>query len=87
MDVSKAPYQHAVPWDTAFEPVPLPELLAHSAQRKPEAPLVDFLGRTFSYRDLFSEARRFAAGLQELGIARGDRVGLFLPNVPIYVSA
>ena len=87
MDVSKAPYQHAVPWDTAFEPVPLPELFAHSAQRKPEAPLVDFLGRTFSYRDLFSEARRFAAGLQELGIARGDRVGLFLPNVPIYVSA
>ena len=87
MDVSKAPYQHAVPWDTAFEPVTLPELFAHSAQRKPEAPLVDFLGRTFSYRDLFSEARRFAAGLQELGIERGDRVGLFLPNVPIYVSA
>ena len=87
MDVSKAPYQHAVPWDTAFEPVTLPELFARSARRKPEAPLADFLGRTFSYRDLFSEARRVAAGLQELGIARGDRVGLFLPNVPIYVSA
>lgn len=87
MDVSKAPYQHAAPWDTPFEPVPLPELFARTTERRPEAPLVDFLGRVYSYRALYEEARRFAAGLQELGVARGDRVGLFLPNVPIYVSA
>ncbi|RIV76020.1 long-chain-fatty-acid--CoA ligase [Pelagerythrobacter aerophilus] len=87
MDVSKAPYQHAAPWDTPFEPVTLPDLFARAAERRPDAPLVDFLGRIYSYRALYGEARRFAAGLQELGIARGDRVGLFLPNVPIYVSA
>ncbi len=87
MDVSKAPYQHASPWDTPFEPVTLPDLFARTTERKPEAPLVDFLGRVYSYRALYEEARRFAAGLQDLGIARGDRVGLFLPNVPIYVSA
>ena len=34
-----------------------------------------------------AEARGFAAGLQELGIAKGDRVGLFLPNVPVYLCA
>lgn len=87
MDVSKAPYQHAAPWDTPFEPVTLPDLFARTTERRPDAPLVDFLGRIYSYRALHEEARRFAAGLQELGIARGDRVGLFLPNVPIYVSA
>ncbi|RXZ64733.1 long-chain-fatty-acid--CoA ligase [Pelagerythrobacter rhizovicinus] len=87
MDVSKAPYQHAAPWDTPFEPVTLPDLFARTAERRPAAPLVDFLGRVYSYQALHQEARRFAAGLQELGIARGDRVGLFLPNVPIYVSA
>lgn len=87
MNVSKAPYQHATPWDTPFEPVTLPELFARTAERRPQAPLVDFLGRTYSYRALYAEARRFAAGLQALGIARGDRVGLFLPNVPIYISA
>lgn len=87
MDVSKTPYQHAAPWDTPLEPVTLPDLFARAAERRPDAPLVDFLGRIYSYRALYEEARRFAAGLQELGIARGDRVGLFLPNVPIYVSA
>lgn len=87
MDVSKAPYQHAVPWDTRLEPIVLPELFARSAERAPGAPLVDFLGRIYSYGELHAEARRFAAGLQALGIARGDRVGLFLPNVPIYIPA
>jgi len=87
MNVSKAPYQHAVPWDTPFEPVTLPDLFAQAAERRPEAPLVAFLGRIYSYRALYAEARRFAAGLQALGIARGERVGLFLPNVPIYISA
>lgn len=87
MDVNKDAYQHAVPWETRFEPVTLPELFSRSAERVPDAPLVDFLGRIYSYRELYSEARRFAAGLQALGIARGDRIGLFLPNVPIYIPA
>ncbi len=87
MDVSKAPYHHPLPWDTAFEAVTLPQLFARSTERAPGAPLVDFLGRIYSYAQLHDEARRFAAGLQALGIGKGDRVGLFLPNVPIYVSA
>ncbi|AKM08265.1 long-chain-fatty-acid--CoA ligase [Pelagerythrobacter marensis] len=87
MDVSKTSYQHAAPWDTRFEPVTLPDLFARSANRHPDAPLVDFLGRSFSYRELHDEARRFAAGLQAMGVDRGDRIGLFLPNVPIYVAA
>lgn len=87
MDVSKAPYHHPMPWGTAFEDVTLVELFRRSAERRPKAPLADFLGRTYRYRDLYGEARRFAASLQALGIASGDRVGLFLPNVPIYISA
>lgn len=87
MDVSTASYQHPCPWDIAIESVPLPDLLARSTQAAPAAPLADFLGRSYSYADLFTEARRFAAGLQASGIAKGDRIGLFLPNVPIYISA
>lgn len=87
MDVNKAQYQHAAAWDTPFDPVTLPHLFARTADRCPDAPLVDFLGRVSSYRELHEEARRFAAGLQTMGIERGDRIGLFLPNVPIYVSA
>ena len=65
----------------------VPQLFADSARRFGDRPLVDFMGRRFSYAQLHSEAAAFAAGLQRLGIAKGDRVGLFLPNVPIYVAA
>lgn len=87
MDVSKAPYYHPTQWDTHFEPVTLPDVLAKSMRAAPDAPFLHFLGRTYSYREVHEEARRFAAGLQAMGVAKGDRVGLFLPNVPIYVSA
>jgi len=87
MDVNSAPYQHPLPWSTPIEAVTLPELFEGTVDRQPEAPLIDFLGRRYSYRTLHAEAVRFAAGLGKLGIGRGDRVGLFLPNVPIYLSA
>jgi long-chain acyl-CoA synthetase len=70
-----------------LESVSLPDLFARSTDAAPGAPLAEFVGRTYSYTDLFTEARRFAAGLQAAGIAKGDRIGLFLPNVPIYISA
>lgn len=87
MDVSAANYQHPCAWDMVLESLPLPELFARSTQAAPGAPLAEFVGRTYSYADLFTEARRFAAGLQAAGIAKGDRIGLFLPNVPIYITA
>jgi long-chain acyl-CoA synthetase len=58
-----------------------------SAASAPSAPLVDFLGRRFTYARIAREARAFAAGLQARGIGKGDRVGLFLPNIPLYLSA
>ncbi|WBY16984.1 long-chain fatty acid--CoA ligase [Erythrobacteraceae bacterium WH01K] len=87
MDVSKLPTHHPVPWDTTFEAMTLPEMFAETTARQPDRPLIHFMGRTYSYADLYTQSVRFAGGLRERGIKRGDRVGLFLPNVPIYVSA
>lgn len=83
----QAHYAHPTPWDTTFAPLTVPEMFADSVARFGDRPLVDFMGRRFSYAELAQEARAFAAGLQQLGIVKGDRVGLFLPNVPIYISA
>jgi long-chain acyl-CoA synthetase len=80
-------YNHPCPWELALPPLSLPAMLARSAERFPDAPLVEFMGRYFSYRQMYAEALAFAAGLQQLEIGKGDRVGLFLPNVPIYVPA
>ena len=87
MDVSKLPNHHPTPWDTRFEAMALPDMLARTTQQAPGAPLLHFLGRTYSYGELHEQAHRFAFALIAKGIQPGDRVGLFLPNVPSYVAA
>jgi long-chain acyl-CoA synthetase len=79
-------YRHAVPWDTDFPPMSMPGMLAASAARVPDAPMLDFYGRKYSYGEVHRAARRIACGLLAQGIRPGDRVGLFLPNVPHYVA-
>ncbi len=80
-------YAHPCVWDQAFAPLTMTDLFAASVAAYPDRPLVDFLGRTYSYRAMMDEARAFAAGLQAMGVVKGDRIGLFLPNVPIYIPA
>jgi long-chain acyl-CoA synthetase len=80
-------YVHPCAWDQTFAPLSMPAMFAASAAANAASPLVDFMGHQYSYSALYAEAQAFAAGLQQLGIAKGDRVGLYLPNVPIYVSA
>lgn len=45
------------------------------------------MGRKYSYAEVRDGVHRVAAGLQAMGIAPGDRIGLYLPNVPHYVAA
>ena len=87
MSVNSATYHHPTAWDTSFEALSLPGMFAQTVSHDPSAPFLHFLGRTYSYGEIYEDAQKFAAGLIERGIAKGDRVGLFLPNVPIYASA
>lgn len=80
-------YAHPTSWDQSFPPLAMTELFAQSVAQFGERPIADFFGRLYTYRDIMAQARAFAAGLQRYGIARGDRVGLFLPNVPVYLPA
>ena len=60
-------------------------LLADSAAEFPDRPAIAFLGKHLSYRTLLSEVERFSGVLANLGVRKGDRVGLLLPNSPQYV--
>ncbi|MDO9369404.1 MAG: long-chain fatty acid--CoA ligase [Sphingopyxis sp.] len=80
-------YHHPTAWDQDFAPLSLPDMLAASAARRGDAPMLDFLGRQFSYAEVARGAARVARGLQQRGLGKGSRVGLFLPNVPHYVAA
>lgn len=80
-------YRHPVAWDIAFPPRSMVDLFDATAQRDADRPAIDFMGRRYRYGELADGVRRVATGLARLGIGRGDRVGLFLPNVPHYVAA
>lgn len=82
-----AHYNHPCAWDQQFPPLSLPDMFFRSAGRKGAAALLDFMGRKYSYAETAQGVCRVARGLQALGVAKGDRIGLFLPNVPHYVAA
>lgn len=58
-----------------------------SARLFPAAVAIEFEGRTFTYAELDARASRAAHGLAALGVAQGDRVALFLPNLPEFAIA
>src|SRR5438477_6821739 len=59
-------------------------LLAHWAVATPEAPAFLHGDRTISFVELHEQSLRAAQGLADLGVAAGDRVALWLPNMPAY---
>jgi long-chain acyl-CoA synthetase len=81
-----AHYAHPGTWDRAFPPLSMPDLFFASASRMGAAPVADFMGRQTSYAAMADQVRRAAAGFQALGVKPGDRVGLYLPNVPHYLA-
>ncbi len=86
-DVWQTRYCHPTRWDQAFAPCTLPDMFLEAAAHLGDAPFLDFLGRRYSYAEVDRAVRHAAAGFEALGIKPGDRIGLFLPNVPHYVAA
>jgi len=80
-------YRHPTPWATDFPPLSLVDMFENIARTYPDRPLLDFLGRRYSYAEVMDGAARVATGLARMGYRPGDRIGLFLPNVPHYLAA
>jgi long-chain acyl-CoA synthetase len=63
----------------------LTDLLDGAVARYPDRVAVDFLGRTWRYRDIGKMVDHAARGLQDLGLRKGDRFALCLPNMPYFI--
>jgi long-chain acyl-CoA synthetase len=85
--VWRSDYVHPGRWERDFAPMTLPQMFDASIAKYKAAPLTDFMGARQTYAEIGAMAEAFAAGLQVLGIMKGDRIGLFLPNVPDYLVA
>lgn len=75
-------YPPGVRWDASIEVGTLPALLARAVARYGDKPAFEYRERKISYRDFGRRVEVLAAGLLRLGIAKGDRVALYLPNCP-----
>src|SRR5258708_251734 len=80
-------YDPGVPAEIDIPDEPLHSALAHAAKTYPDRVAIRFFGRSITYRELDTLANRFANSLISLGVQKGDRVALLMPNCPQVVLA
>jgi long-chain acyl-CoA synthetase len=80
-----ANYPAGVAWDMPILPQPLPTVLAEAARDFANNPAISFMGKITTYAQLDAQVTRVAAGLQQSGVRKGTKVGLFLPNTPTFI--
>lgn len=78
-------YPRNVDWNADIPVKPLYALMDEAAERFSERACIDFLDKRYSYREIGDLVNRAAKGLARLGVGRGTKVGLFLPNCPYAV--
>ena len=75
--------RHNPPPHPTVRPVHL--IFDESAARWPERPCLDFMGKISSYAEVAEMINKVAKGFQNLGVKKGGRIGLCLPNCPYHV--
>jgi long-chain acyl-CoA synthetase len=80
-----AAYPEGLDWYVEIPSRPLFALLDDAVERYGPRGFIDFLGKTYSYQEAGEIVGRLAQGFRRLGVARGVKVGLFLPNCPYFV--
>ncbi|AUS08301.1 long-chain fatty acid--CoA ligase [Laceyella sacchari] len=80
-------YPPQVPHHLNYPDVPLTQFLVDAARDYPERDAIFFLGKRMTYRQVLEDSYRLAHALKSLGISRGERIGIMLPNSPQAVIA
>ncbi|MBY0146642.1 long-chain-fatty-acid--CoA ligase [Neobacillus niacini] len=75
-------YPEEIPAELEFRPEPVQQYLVDAAKSYPDKIAIHFMGKEMTYKELYNESLSFASYLQELGIAKGDRVAIMLANTP-----
>lgn len=78
-------YPPGLRWDNPIDVGLAGDIPDHAARDFPDHPALYFMGRVITYRQMQTDIVRIAGGLQALGIAKGHRVGLLMPNCPDFV--
>jgi len=76
-----------VNWEIKKEPTPLHKLLYGAAQKYPDNIAAIFYEHKITYKQLAGCVKRVASVLNEIGLRKGDRVAVMLPNCPDFIIA
>ena len=79
-------YPANVDWHAPLPTGPLHRMLDEAVARFGDRPAIDFMDRITTYRELGEQVNRAAEGFQKLGVRKGTKVGLLLPNCPAFVA-
>lgn len=80
-----AHYDKGVPQTIDYPQAPLFHFLEDAARKYPDRACTIFKGAVISYREMEAQTNAMAAALVEMGVKKGDRVGIFMPNLPQFV--
>ena len=88
-------YDEGMPATIDYPRIPLDRLLTDTTAKHPDHSAIIFgamvgsrlMDAKMTYRQLDDAVNRFAAGLQEMGVEKGDRVAIMLPNCPQFIIA
>ncbi len=83
--VSQYPEQIPTTLESDFELLPI--YLKKTATKYPNKKALNFLGKEMTFNEIYTQSLRFANYLRNLGIKKGDRVAIMLPNSPQAVIA
>ena len=78
-------YPEGIDWSAPLTRRALNEYIDDAEIRFAARPAIDFLGRKTTYAQLATHIRQAAKGFQNMGVTKGSRVGLCLPNTPYSV--
>ncbi|MBI3159256.1 MAG: long-chain fatty acid--CoA ligase [Chloroflexi bacterium] len=78
-------YDQGVPETLAYPDTTVQAIFEETARKYADSICTIFHGATLTYRQVNELSDRLAAGLAGLGVKKGDRVGIFIPNTPQFV--
>ena len=80
-------YDKGVPTDLDIKADSMMEYIEKRCHSHLHRPAFNFLGVQRTYKELFDGANKFAKGLSDKGIGKGDVVAIHMPNIPNYLFA
>ena len=80
-------YPADIQWYADIPAHPVYAMLDQTAAQYGAAPAFDFLGAKQNWGEINDATLKFAKGLQNIGVTKGMKVGIFLPNCPLFVIA